>query len=311
VSGDGPASARYLLRRLSAGWLVLGLAAGGTPLGAQANPYSDSLLSAVRALAHAVPGELPTSVGYLSVQDDSSPASDAVDGAPKARVLFVTPAFQVRYRQGWIMVDAVFDREGPDSSHGFRRDRFDRIAAALRGARLTVVTHEHVDHVGTLVHSPLAAEVAPRTMLTRSQVETLLSKPKVAGIGVDSALARRFIVVDYERALPIAPGVVLIRAPGHTPGSQMVYVKLASGRELILAGDIAWLMAGIDMQHQKPDSVSREMAEDRAPIGQQLAWLKNVVAPAGIAIAVSHDGDELRGLARRGLLSEGLDTSTP
>ena len=293
------------------GWLVLGLAAGGTSLGAQANPYSDSLLSAVRALAHAVPGELPTSVGYLSVQDDSSPASDAVDGAPKTRALIVTPAFQVRYRQGWIMVDAVFDREAPDSSHAFRRDRFDRIAAALRGARLIVVTHEHVDHVGTLVHSPLAAEVAPRTMLTRSQVETLLSKPKVAGIGVDSALARRFIVIDYERALPIAPGVVLIRAPGHTPGSQMVYVKLASGRELILAGDIAWLMAGIDMQHQKPDSVSRMLAEDRTPIGQQLAWLKNVVAPAGIAVAVSHDGDELRGLARRGLLSEGLDTSAP
>jgi glyoxylase-like metal-dependent hydrolase (beta-lactamase superfamily II) len=317
VSGRGPVRVQCLVRRLAAlfvGGLVLGLAAGGTPLGAQANPYSDSLLSAVRALARAVPGELPTSVGYLSVQDDSSPASDAVDGAPKTRVLIVTPAFQVRYRQGWIMVDAVFDREGPDSSHAFgafRRDRFDRIAAALRGARLTVVTHEHVDHVGTLVHSPLAAEVAPRTMLTRAQVETLLSKPKVAGIGVDSALARRFVVIDYERALPIAPGVVLIRAPGHTPGSQMVYVKLASGRELMLAGDIAWLMAGIDMQHQKPDSVSRMLSEDRTPTGQQLAWLKNVVASAGIAIAVSHDGDELRGLARRGLLSEGLDTSAP
>ena len=57
--------------------------------------------------------------------------------------------------------------------------------------------------------------------------------------------AARFIVVDYEKYLPVAPGIVLIKAAGHTPGSQMVYIALESGRELLLIGDTTWHMDGV------------------------------------------------------------------
>jgi glyoxylase-like metal-dependent hydrolase (beta-lactamase superfamily II) len=40
--------------------------------------------------------------------------------------------------------------------------------------------------------------------------------------------------------LAIAPGVVLKKAQGHTPGSQMVFVALASGSELLFVGDVVW-----------------------------------------------------------------------
>lgn len=291
--------------------LALCAAVGATPIGAQTNPYSDSLLSAVRTLAHAVPGELPVAVGYLSVVDDSAPESDAVEGASKSRFSLVTPVFQVRYRAGWVMVDAGLSHEAAGTDGKFYQDRYDRIQSALRGARLIVVTHEHGDHVDGVVRSPYVGEIAPKTMLTSAQIHTLLSKPTTDRDALDSARARRYIVVDYDRVLPVAPGIVLIRAPGHTPGSQVVYVKLASGRELLLVGDVAWHQDGIDMQRQKPDSVSRQMGEDRVSIGQQLAWLKNTVAPAGIALAVSHDGPALQALARRGILAEGLDLTAP
>jgi glyoxylase-like metal-dependent hydrolase (beta-lactamase superfamily II) len=274
------------------------------------NPYSEALLRTVRSLARAVPGELPTAVGYLSVQDDSSLESDGVDGAPHVRIYQVTPVFQVRYHQGWVMVDAGYDHEQAGNTGTFFEDRYNQILAALRGARLIVITHEHGDHVGTLVLPAVARDVAFKTMLTKQQEQTLVFKPR-PGARLDAATARRFLVVDYERALPIAPGVVLIRAPGHTPGSQMVYVKLASGREMILVGDVVWHMAGIEMQHQKPDSTSAQMREDRTTLEQQVAWLKTTVEPAGVAIAVSHDGTELQALARQGVLSDGLDLSTP
>lgn len=286
------------------------MAAAGAA-GAQTNPYTDSLLRTVRALGRAVPGELPTAVRYLSVVDDSGPVSDAVKDGPKTRVSIITPVFQVRYTSGWLMVDAGENRAdaGPDGV--FYPDRYDQVLAALRGARLIVATHEHTDHVATVVHSPIAAEVAPKTLLTASQLHTLRVNPKVVGLALDSALATRYLVVDYQRVLPIAPGVVLIRSPGHTPGSQMVYVRLASGREILLAGDVAWLMAGIEMQRQKPDSAIRELGEDRAPIAQELAWLKNTVAPAGITVVVSHDGGAIADLARRGVLAAGLDVRSP
>src|SRR5208337_264002 len=98
--------------------------------------------------------------------------------------------------------------------------------------------------------------------------------------------ARRYLIFDYDLLLPIGPGVVLINAPGHTPGSQMVYVRLASGREMILAGDVVWNMAGIELERQKPDSTSHQMREDRTTIQQQIAWLKNAAIPAGVIVVV-------------------------
>jgi len=290
---------------------VLCAATATAPLHAQANPYNDSLLVTVRALAHAVPGELPTAVGYLSVVDDSSPESDAVADAPKTRILEVTPAFQVRYRAGWIMVDAAESHKAAGSDGTYHQDNYDQIQTALRHARLIVATHEHGDHVDGVLVSQYLSEIAPRTMLNAAQVHTLLAKPAGDPEGLDSARARRYLVVDYGLVLPIAPGVVLIRAPGHTPGSQMVYVRLASGRELVLVGDVVWHHAGIDMQRQKPDTVSRAMHEDRTPIGQEIAWLKNIAEPAGIAAAVSHDGTALQRLVRRGFLTDRLNLSAP
>jgi glyoxylase-like metal-dependent hydrolase (beta-lactamase superfamily II) len=286
-------------------------AIGTVPLSAQANPYTDSLLATVRLLAHAAPGDLPSAVGYLSVVDDSTPESDAVEGAPKTRRFEVTPAFQVRYRAGWVMVDAGMSHAAAGKDGIYHQDSYDKVQAALRRARLIVATHEHYDHVDGVITSPYLDEIAPHTMLTEAQVHTLLAKPGTAGEVLDSARFRRYIVVDYERVLPIAPGMVLIRAPGHTPGSQIVYVKLASGRELMLIGDIVWHHAGLDMQRQKPDSTSRQMNEDRTMLGYEMAWLKNNVAPAGVSVVVSHDGTALQALARRGVVSEGFDVSAP
>jgi glyoxylase-like metal-dependent hydrolase (beta-lactamase superfamily II) len=265
----------------------------------------DTLLTTVRALGGAVPGELPIAVSYLNAYEDSGTVGNAVDGAGSSKAFSVTGVFQVRFRHGWIMVDAAMDSAALHRGRSFKAENFAQIETALEKANLIVITHEHVDHVQPLVKGPIADQVAPHTLLTREQVETLLTKPKVAFTSMDSSQVSRYLVVEYERALPIAPGVVLIKAAGHTPGSQMVYVKLASGREMILIGDIAWRALGVDSQRQKPDSTSRFMSEDRTAIGKQLAWLKNVQAQ-GISVVVSHDGTQLQTLAKRGVLSEGL-----
>jgi glyoxylase-like metal-dependent hydrolase (beta-lactamase superfamily II) len=105
--------------------------------------------------------------------------------------------------------------------------------------------------------------------------------------------------------MPIAPGVVLIKAPGHTPGSQVVYVKLASGKEVILAGDVAWHHFGIETDTQKPVSASRSNHEDRSAIAEELKWL-HAAEKAGVVVVVSHDGDQLAMLAKSGALHQGL-----
>jgi glyoxylase-like metal-dependent hydrolase (beta-lactamase superfamily II) len=272
------------------------------PLAAQ------SQLTVARGLVHAVPGDLPTAIRYLNVAEWSFPLSEAVENAPNTPVSLPTPIFQVRFAHGWIMVDAGMDREhaaaAGDSSQFFD-DRYADAIAALRGASLIVVTHEHYDHVGTVAHSAVAGELAPKTMLTRAQMESLLHNPKMTLTPFDSARAGRYIVVDYDRELPIAPGVVLIKAPGHTPGSQMVYVKLASGREVILSGDVTLNRLGIETEKQKPDPAHRVGAEDRAAIAGELAWLHQAER-SGVSVVVSHDGEQLTRFAREGVLTKGL-----
>jgi glyoxylase-like metal-dependent hydrolase (beta-lactamase superfamily II) len=272
------------------------------PLGAQPE------LTAARSLIHAVPGDLPVAIGYLNVAEWSWPLSNAVENAPNTPVSLPTPVFQIRFAHGWIMVDAGMDREDAaaagDSSQFFD-DRYNRAIAALRGASLVVVTHEHYDHIGTVAHSAVAGELAPKTMLTRAQMESLLHNAKMTLTPFDSARAGRYIVFDYDRELPIAPGVVLIKAPGHTPGSQMVYVKLASGREVILSGDVTLNRLGVETEKQKPDPAHRVAADDRAAIAGELAWLHKA-EQAGVSVVVSHDGEQLKAFAREGILREGL-----
>jgi glyoxylase-like metal-dependent hydrolase (beta-lactamase superfamily II) len=265
-------------------------------------------LTTARGLIHAVPGDLPTSIGYIIIVDDTAAISDAVENAPKTRVSSPDPAFQVRYPHGWIMVDAAMDKAmatAPGNTGRFLDDQYTRMVAALRGADLIVITHEHGDHIGTVAHSSVADELAPKTMLTRQQMESLLHRPKVTFTPFDSTKASRYIVVDYDRELPIAPGVVLIKAPGHTPGAQVVYVKLASGREVILSGDVAWHRLGIETGKEKPDSASKQMGEDRTAIAGELAWLHQA-EQAGVSVVVSHDGEQLETFARQGILTKGL-----
>ena len=226
--------------------------------GAQVSALTDALLDRARAAARAVPGDLPHSLRFLKFAEFKTPLSGAVEGAGDELVDGAYTVFQVRYPHGWIMVDAGVDREvETDTSVTIHQDQYQRVQEALQGANLIVVTHEHHDHVSGVIHTPARNLIAPKTVLTRAQVQTLVAR-RTGRIPLGSsplihltpADAARYIVIDYERLYPLAPGVVLLKAPGHTAGSQMVYVRLHSGQEVLLVGDIAWFMAGIERRLQ-------------------------------------------------------------
>lgn len=273
---------------------------------AQDAPYSPSFLATVRRAADLVPGDRATSIGVLTPDVFTVSMAFMLEGASASDSARAGhPAFQLRFPRGWIMVDASIDREiAKDKS--FSGERYRRIHEALRDARLAVVTHEHEDHVAGLIRSPFLADVQRHALLTRAQMQVLLDKPNDPRIKLDSAAASRYLVVDYDPIMPIAPGVVLIRAAGHSPGSQMVYVKLASGRELVLAGDVAWHHAAITSQTLKPESSTKGFGgEDRAAIARQLEWLKGL--PAAITVIPAHDQTLIDGLVARGVLRAAFD----
>jgi glyoxylase-like metal-dependent hydrolase (beta-lactamase superfamily II) len=285
---------------------VAGCLCLGGEAAAQDAAYSPTFLAAVRRAADVIPGERPTSVGVLTPDVFMISIAFMVEGGSTDRVPAGHPAFQLRFPRGWIMVDASIDREIAKGDTTFSDERYRRIHEALRDARLAVVTHEHQDHVAGLIRSPFLAEVQRHALLTRAQMRVLLDKPNDPRIKLDSATAARYLVVDYDPIMPIARGVVLIRAAGHTPGSQMVYVRLASGRELVLAGDVAWHISGILTERQKPEESTKNFGgEDRAAIGQQLHWLKEL--PPEITVVPAHDQALIDQLIGRKVLRRGFD----
>lgn len=280
-------------------------------LSAQTIPYSADLLPAVRRAATLIPGDPPAAIRVVSLNPFQIALSYMVEGGSAQTVTAAYPVFQIRFPRGWIVVDAALDRGLLSNTTTFSDEVYNQIHIALRDARLAVVTHEHHDHVAGVIRSPYLAQVQQHTLLTRAQVQSLLDRPDNPLIKIDSLVAARYLTIDYDPFIPIAPGVVLIKAPGHTPGSQVVYVRLASGQEVILAGDVAWNMAGIETQRQKPDASTRDFGgEDREAIARQMRWLREISGPK-TTVVVSHDAAWITTLISRGLLLSGFDLTSP
>ena len=265
-------------------------------------------LLVVRRAASVIPGDAPTAVHVVAFNPFRFPLASMIEGGANELADAADPVFQIRFPRGWVAVDAAMDRALVPNSKTFSDEDYARIQAMLRDARLIVVTHEHDDHAAGVIRSPFLAAVREHTLLIRAQVHALMTAPNDPLIKLDSAAASQYLVLDYDPIMPIAPGVVLIKAPGHTPGSQMVYVRLASGGEVVLAGDVAWHSSGIEMQRQKPDSIARHLGviEDRAPIAAELRWLKELTA-SGVTVVVAHDRTRIEALVSRGVLKQGFE----
>jgi glyoxylase-like metal-dependent hydrolase (beta-lactamase superfamily II) len=105
----------------------------------------------------------------------------------------------------------------------------------------------------------------------------------------------------------IAPGVVLIKAPGHTPGSQMVYVKRADGQEILFLGDVAWQMRNIEEVRERARLVTWLGGEDREAVMGEFVELHRLhTAEPNLNMMPGHDSAELTRFLKAGLLTKGF-----
>ena len=101
----------------------------------------------------------------------------------------------------------------------------------------------------------------------------------------------------------MAPGVVLLTAPGHTPGSQLVFVQLADGRELLFLGDVAWQFTNIEHQRERARLVTLMIGEDRTLVLSQLRALAELhEKEPKLAIVPGHDAAVIEKLIAEGTL---------
>lgn len=266
-------------------------------------------LRVIRAMATTLPGALPVSINGVRVAASVRPRKFVVEGGDDTPVVMPRTAFQVVYPDATVMIDSGLDKAthdsfSPDKPEPYFAEAFARLEGALNAARLIILTHYHADHVAGVVCARNFDALAAKTIITADTADLMVNNPHRPHLRLTQEQAARFIVHDYRDLLPVAPGIVLIKAPGHSPDSQMVYVQLQSGREFLHSVDSAWVMDNI--LELKPKAAPW-VKEDVPAIMAHLRWLKTINdTEPNVTILVTHDDARFDAVTRAGLVGGDL-----
>jgi glyoxylase-like metal-dependent hydrolase (beta-lactamase superfamily II) len=268
-------------------------------------------LATLRKLAEQTAGPRPVKINAAEVARSNPPAAVFLGGVRFDRHEIVFPAYQVLYPDGsMIIVDAPPGRSFFESQFpgGFDDAQYRAEQDALTHARAIVVTHEHADHLQGIAESPNLAAFAGHLMLTREQRDDTrwLTECKFPE-NVRASLHP----LDYDHYYAVAPGVVLIKAPGHTPGSQIVYVRLADDSEYLLIGDVAWDMEQVTIPKCRPRLAELAMRENSDQVTAELRTLHDLAASnPDVHVVVSHDAKQLADYESAGKIGKGFSASS-
>ena len=264
-------------------------------------------LAEVRALANSLAGEKPSEVRLERVMDFEFAEAMVVAGDPWKGTLLPVYSYQLVFPSHTIVIDAAMDRAQAKPERLvplFDDAAYARMSAALEKATLIVVTHEHMDHIGGIAAHPRLEQLLPALRLTEAQ---LRHPDRMKPYALPEALFQDYPPLVYRELMALAPGVVLIEAPGHTPGSQMIYVQQADGREMLLIGDVAWHQRSIDLLRERPLFMTAMIQEDRHAVLAEFTKLKALGhSNPEVRIVPGHDLGVIEALVADGYLKPGF-----
>ena len=287
---------------------LLGLSFTAAPLPAPA-PLTGPLPSASPPAEMSLV-QLPTGVTHRSA------AFAYRGGSFRDKRDFSMTAVLVRHPRGDVLIDTGFGREidahfqtmpwafraatsydrSQSAAEQLDQEGYDRLQ--LRGILLT---HAHWDHVSGIPEFP-----GVPVWVTAEEHRF------IADGGALSALVRGFPGVRYEEygfeggpylGFPASHDVhgdgaiVVVPAPGHTPGSVIVFVALPGGRRLAFVGDLAWQREGITEREERP-WVQRTLGDaDPGQVREGLLRMAAITARfPEITLVPAHDSRGFTGL---------------
>ncbi len=270
-------------------------------------------LEVVRNLAKSEQSQLPTQLNSLIVAEGEIPDWIVVAGGAPQNFHISFASFQVVFNDKTIIIECPFNKVLYDKfcrfkvlgikGKAFYEKNFNIMQKALLEADFILTTHEHWDHIGGIAQSPHIDELMKKTVLTSEQV----SGHTIKMAEFPQEIWDDYIPLEYDRYHVLAPGIVLIKAPGHSCGSQMIFVQLKNGEEFLFIGDIAWNLINIEQlkNHSRIGMLIRY--ENGRFLGHQLRWLFDKIwnnPKERIHLVTSHDLKHLEYYHRIGLIGD-------
>jgi N-acyl homoserine lactone hydrolase len=222
---------------------------------------------------------------------------------------FAMTAVLVKHPRGDLLIDTGFGRDVDAHLQAmpwaFRlvtrytrgqaaADQLDAAGYDRTRLRGIVLTHAHWDHVSGIPDFPGTPVLV-----------TAKERRFIAEGGALTAVARSFESVRYEEyAFEGGPylgfeeshdvygdgAIVIVPAPGHTPGSVIVFVALPSGKRYAFVGDLAWQREGITLREERPWLQRTLGDEDPSGVREQLLRMAAIsVRFPEITLVPAHD----------------------
>ncbi len=137
-------------------------------------------------------------------------------------------------------------------------------AKKLRGIVLTHAHWDHVSGVGDFPDIPVLVTAAERRFIrdggTLSTVARSFTQARYEEYGFEDG---PFLGFAKSHDLYHDGAIVLVPAPGHTPGSVIVFLALPNTKRYAFVGDLCWQLEGISEREERP-WIQRSLADDDA-----------------------------------------------
>ncbi len=271
-------------------------------------------------LAQASLPELPVKVSVIETAQQVTPRKAVIDPGtdpnPQAPYVMTHPAFVLEWADGHLLlVDVGMTRAGAIKFGGPLQQAFGAAAIepltstavalgdALDRVKGIVFTHLHIDHVDGVRDLCTRLKHPVKVFTTPPQLDTWTFFTAEGKDLVQHSGCTEPVRIGGAALMPLEgfPGVAVIAAGGHTPGSQAIVASVrqpdGTVKQYVFAGDITNTIDGIRKDVSKPLFYRLVIVpEDDDRLGELRRYLRAIETDHAFTIVVSHDQNYLRTL---------------